>query len=192
MINQHQSIVVDNEERTEILQIANHYYIPVLLSESEKIDYIRSVIHVESEVKFLQLLETYLANREHQFRNYDWWLFSRVDEKMDDIAIPFYYSIDNRMGNFKPDFIFWLQKGKRYKIVYIDPKGTGRSEYQLKLDWCKRYFEENGKPKVFHYQDLEITIHVFLYTPDRQIPAEGYRRFWFDRMDQVMEVISQS
>jgi len=175
-----------------IRRIANHYYIPVLLSESEKIDYIRSVIHVESEVKFLQLLETYLANREHQFRNYDWWLFSRVDEKMDDIAIPFYYSIDNRMGNFKPDFIFWLQKGKRYKIVYIDPKGTGRSEYQLKLDWCKRYFEENGKPKVFHYQDLEITIHVFLYTPDRQIPAEGYRRFWFDRMDQVMEVISQS
>lgn len=176
----------------QIRRIANHYYIPVLLSESEKIDYIRSIIHVESEVKFLQLLKTYLENREHQFRNYDWWLFSRVDEKMDDIAIPFYYSIDNRMGNFKPDFIFWLQKGKRYKIVYIDPKGTGRSEYQLKLDWCKRYFEENGKPKVFHYQDLEITIHVFLYTPDRQIPAEGYRRFWFDRMDQVMEVISQS
>ncbi|HOH21545.1 MAG TPA: DEAD/DEAH box helicase family protein [Anaerolineaceae bacterium] len=192
VINQHQSIAVDNDnEELKILQIANHYYIPVLLSKSEKIDYIRSIIHVESEVKFLNLLENYLKITDNGFGKYDWWLFSRVDEKMDDIAIPFYYSIENRIGNFKPDFIFWFQQGNRYKIVYIDPKGTGRSEYQLKLDWCKRYFEENGNPKVFHYQDLEITLHVFLYTPDRNIPAEGYRRFWFDRMDQVLDTMAQ-
>jgi len=37
----------------KIKNIAAHYYVPLLLSEEEKIDYIRHIIHVPSEVTFI-------------------------------------------------------------------------------------------------------------------------------------------
>jgi type III restriction enzyme len=178
-----------NNAQLEIRRIANHYYIPVLLSENEKIDYIRSVIHVESEVRFLRSLEEYLRKKDNRFKAFDWWIFSRADEKSDDINIPYYYPIENRIANFKPDFIFWLKKGERYHIVFIDPKGTGRTEYEHKVDGYRFLFEENGQPKVFRHQGLEVTVHVFLFTPDRQYLADGYRKYWFDNIEQVMGAI---
>lgn len=178
----------DNSQ-LEIRRIANHYYIPVLLSENERIDYIRSVIHVESEVRFLRSLDEYLRNKDHRFKNFDWWLFSRVDETVDDINIPYYYPVENRIANFKPDFIFWFKKGNRYQIIFIDPKGTGRTEYEHKIDGYRALFEENDLPKVFHHQGMEVTVHVYLFTPDRQYLAKGYRKYWFDNIGQVMNSI---
>jgi type III restriction enzyme len=175
-----------NNAQLEIRRIANHYYIPVLLSENERIDYIRSVIHVESEVHFLRSLDEYLRKKDHRFKNFDWWLFSRVDETTDEINIPYYYPIENRIANFKPDFIFWLKKGNRYQIVFIDPKGTGRTEYEHKVDGYRALFEENGTPKMFIYQGVEVTVYVYLFTPDRQFLADGYRKYWFDNIEQVM------
>ena len=49
---------------------------------------------------------------------------------------------------FKPDFIFWLKKGNRYCIVFVDPKGTGRTEYEHKVDGYHILFEENRRPKL--------------------------------------------
>jgi hypothetical protein len=113
-------------------------------------------------------------------------LFSRVDETVDDINIPYYYPIENRIANFKPDFIFWLKKENRYHIVYIDPKGTGRTEYEHKIDGFRALFEENRVPKVFHHQGMEVAVSVFLYTADRQYLADGYKKYWFDSIDQVL------
>jgi type III restriction enzyme len=176
-----------NHFQLDIRRIANHYYIPILLSPNEKIDFIRSVIHVESEVQFMGQLEAYLRHEANQFKQFDWWLFSRVDEKSDNITLPYYYPFENKIYNFKPDFIFWLKKGKRYHIVFIDPKGTGRTEYEHKVDGYRALFEENGLPRLFTYQGLQVSVHVFLYTPDRQYLAGGYQRYWFDRVEQVME-----
>ena len=175
-----------NNALLEIRRIANHYYIPVLLSENERIDYIRSVIHVESEVRFLRSLEEYLRRKDNKFRLFTWWLFSRLDEKMDDIAIPYYFPIENRIANFKPDFIFWFKHDDRYHIMFIDPKGTGRSEYEHKVDGYRALFEDNNKPKEFFYQGLKVMVHVFLNTPDRLYLAEKYRPYWFDNIDQVL------
>ncbi|HQF64053.1 MAG TPA: DEAD/DEAH box helicase family protein [Anaerolineaceae bacterium] len=173
----------------EIRRVANHYYIPVLLSENERIDYIRTVIHVASEVHFMRQLEDYVRQKDNGFRAYDWWLFSRVEEKLDDITIPYYYPVENRMANFKPDFIFWLRKGNRYKILFVDPKGTGRSEYEHKVDGYRLLFEENSQPKIFHHQGLDVSVHLFLYTADRQLLADGYRRFWYDDVGKMMEAV---
>ena len=182
---QSDTFFADNAQ-LEIRKIANHYYIPVLLSENERIDYIRSVIHVESEVRFLRSLNEYLRQEDQRFKDFDWWLFSRVDEKSDEINIPYYYPIENRIANFKPDFIFWLKKGDRYRIVFIDPKGTRHTEYEYKIDGYRALFEEYGVPKVFHHAGLDVTVHVYLFTPDRQSLTEGYRKFWFDNIEQVM------
>lgn len=171
----------------EIRQIANHYYIPVLLSRDERIDYIRSVIRVESERRFLSELEAYVSEPNNRLKACDWWLFSRVDEYLDNIGIPYYYPIENRMALFKPDFIFWMQRGSRYDIVFVDPKGTGRTEYEHKVDGYRALFEAEDEPKIFEYEGLEVRVRAFLHTADRQYLAEGYRRYWVDRMEQVVE-----
>ncbi len=175
----------DNSTLT-IKRLVNHYYVPIILSDQERVEYIRNIIHYASEVKFLRILEEYLKQPQNLFSGFDWWLFSRLDETLDEVTIPYYYPIDNRIANFKPDFIFWLQKGNRYHIVFVDPKGTGRSEYQHKVDGYRHLFEENDKPKVFNYEGLEVSISLFLFTDDQQIPAEGYRRFWADNIEKLL------
>lgn len=170
----------------QIKHLANHYYVPVLVTNDERIAYIRSIIHVASEVKFLNDLEAYIKTPDNLFKAFDWWLFSRVDEHSDEVHIPYYYPFENRIAKFKPDFIFWLKKGDRYHILFVDPKGTSRTEYQFKVDGFRALFEENGLPKVFHYHDLDVSVHVRLYTSDRQFSAEGYRRYWFDSIAQAL------
>ena len=169
-----------------IKRLANHYFVPILMSDTERVEYIRNIIHFASEVKFLQHLEEYLKDSQNLFSTFDWWLFSRIEETLDDVIIPYYYPKDNRIANFKPDFIFWLKKGNHYHIVFVDPKGTGRSEYQLKVDGYKHLFEEDGHPKEFDYQGLKVTVSLFLFTEDTQIPAEGYRRFWVDGIHKIL------
>ena len=183
--SQHE-IFFANHFRLDIRRISNHYYIPVLLSPDEKIDFIHSVIHVASEVQFLEKLETYLCDKNNLFNQFDWWLLSHVDEKSDNITIPYYYAVENRIANFKPDFIFWLKKGEHYHILFVDPKGTGRTEYEHKVDGYKALFEENGKPKQFNYQGLQVSVHVFLYTADKAYLAQGYKRYWFDQIEQAV------
>ncbi len=180
---------VANQFQLDIRRIANHYYIPVLLSPHEKIDFIRTVIHVTSEVEFLHKLEDYLKEKANLFKQFEWWLFSRVDEKSDNITIPYYYAVENRIANFKPDFIFWLKKGSRYYILFVDPKGTGRTEYEHKVDGYKALFEDNGRPRIFMYDGMQVSVHVFLFTTDREILAEGYKRYWFDQIEQVLTAL---
>ena len=33
-----------------------------------------------------------------------------------------------------PDFIFWLQEGERYFIVFVDPKGTEHRDPDRKIE----------------------------------------------------------
>lgn len=182
-----QEVFSRNNIELEIKRIPNHYYIPVLLSRSEQIDYIRSVIRVESEVRFMRELERYLDNPEHKFNLFDWWLFSKVDEHADDITIPYYNPVQNKVLNFRPDFIFWLRKGNRYHIFFVDPKGTGRTEYEHKVDGFRRIFEENGKPKEFYFKGLTVTVHLLLVTTDRNITADFYRKYWYDDLGKMVE-----
>ena len=178
-------------QAVQFKRIAQHYYLPMLVAEHDKLDYLRSVTRVESEVRFLTALEDYLAKEENKFQQFDWWLFSRVDERSDNITIPYYYPFENRIANFKPDFIFWLQKGERYYILFVDPKGTGRTEYEHKIDGYQALFEVGGRPKIFNYPGMKVSVHVSLFTDDVQNLAAGYRRYWFDSLDKVLATITE-
>ena len=103
-----------NNQKIKIKYLANHYYLPVIVSETEKIDYINHIIDVESERIFIEQLEEYLTEPDSVFKQFDWWLFSKLDQTLDDVFIPYYNLKENNIANFKPDFIFWAQKGKRY------------------------------------------------------------------------------
>jgi hypothetical protein len=61
-----------------------------------------------------------------------------------------------------------------------------------KVEGYRILFEENGQPKLFAHQGLQVTVQSFLYTPDRQYLADGYRRYWFDQIGQVMETLLPS
>ncbi|MCX8016256.1 MAG: restriction endonuclease subunit R, partial [Patescibacteria group bacterium] len=123
-----------NNQKIKIKYLANHYYLPVILSDQERIDYINHIINVQSEVKFIELLEEYLAKPDNVFTQFDWWMFSKLDQTLDEVLIPYYNPKENSIANFKPDFIFWAQKGKRYLILFVDPKGTEYTDGYRKID----------------------------------------------------------
>jgi len=169
--------------------ISGHYYLPLLMSEEERVDYLRYVITVRSELRFLNKLDNLLSEEDNPFNKFDWWLFSKVDENRDHVSIPYYYPFENRIAEFRPDFIFWLQKGDEYTILFVDPKGTGRSEYQHKVDGFRALFEEGGKPIQFKYDDLSIQVRLFLFTQDRQWTPEYYRRYWLDDVGEMVRSV---
>lgn len=179
-------------KRILIKHIAQHYYLPVVLApvvlaEDEKVDYIRHIVKMPSEVQFVKDLETYLEKTDNKFKVFDWWLFSKLDESLDEIYIPYYDPKTNRIARFKPDFIFWLAKGNHYFLVFVDPKGTEHTDYQRKVDGYLALFQENDKPKVFDSDFGTVTVHLFLRTDDAAKVSDRYRDFWFDRVEQLPE-----
>jgi len=172
------------------LTIAKHYYLPILTSNDDKIEYIRNIIKVPSEVSFLKKFDSYLKEPGNKFSKLYWWLFSRVDETCDQVNIPYYNPYENKILNFKPDFIFWFQKGNSYHILFVDPKGTSRTEYEHKVDGFRELFEDQEKPRQFTYGNLTIQLHLALFTSDRAWTSEYYRRFWLDQIDNLFRGIA--
>jgi len=169
-----------------IKRVTNHYYLPLILSDQEKIDYIQHVIRYKSEVQFINDLERYLEQGDNAFQQLDWWAFSKIDETLDEVYIPYYDPNSNRYRYFYPDFIFWLQKGTEYAVVFVDPKGINQPGYQYKVDGFKQIFlDEAGQPRKFSYNGLTVRIDLLLYTKDANLAPEGYREYWFDRISAI-------
>ncbi|GAA7064979.1 hypothetical protein ID0186_04180 [Helicobacter pylori] len=103
------------------------------------------MVKVKSESDFLEEL---LKITETLQENYDFWAFSKIDEHLDNLFIPY---IDNSATErkFFPDFIFWLEKGGTQIICFIDPKGTEHTSSLRKAYWYKELF----KDKVFNPKD---------------------------------------
>jgi len=182
---------ISNEEEfkdLKIKHIVNHYYLPVILSTKEKINYINHIINVESEKRFLIELEKQV--RENGFLNdFDWWMFSKLDAHLDEVYIPYYNRDHNRIEKFKPDFIFWLEKGDKYFIIFVDPKGTKYTDYEYKVDGYKFIFEDGQDKKTFTKNTLKIQVHLKLYTEDKNKLSEGYRAYWFDNPKGIIDDI---
>ena len=178
--------VVYQGKPLRIKHIANHYYIPIILSEAEKIDYIKHIIRIPSEVKFVNDLERYLQREDNKFREFDWWLFSKLDETLDEVYIPYYDPRANKIRHFKPDFIFWLQKGDNYFIVFVDPKGTSHTDYMHKVEGYKRIFEDDNRRKVLAHKELKVRAFAFMYTNDVNMLAPGYREYWSDNIGKAI------
>jgi len=177
-----------NHRAVRIRHIARHYYLPVILSEDERVDYLQHIIQTRSEVQFIEALEKYLEQPNNRFQDLDWWLFSKLDENLDDVYLPYYDPFANRLVRFKPDFIFWMVRGKDYFIVFVDPKGTEHRDADRKLEGYRLVFEDSGRPRVLPYDGLQGRVLCFLWTTDTaRIPDTGDKRYWVDRVDDVLE-----
>ncbi len=160
--------------KLRIVKIVQHYYVPLIYSYTEKQEYIKHIITTESERKFIEALEKYIKNRDFDFN----WMFSKIDEHLDKVYIPYYSHATNTYKKFYPDFIFWLQKGNKYKIIFVDPKGTAHTDYESKVDGFERLFLDNeGKPKVFKYKKFKIIFELRLIGDAGKV-GEKYRKYW--------------
>jgi superfamily II DNA or RNA helicase len=170
-------------QKVKIKYLANHYYLPVIVSESEKVDYLNHIINVDSEVRFIEHLEEYIAKPDNFFSQFDWWMFSKLDQTLDEVYIPYYNPKENNIANFKPDFIFWMQKGKKYVILFVDPKGTEHADGYRKIDGYSKIFEtkEGKESKTFPHNGLNINTKLLL-KPRRGIAEvlDNYKKYWFD------------
>jgi len=176
-------------KKIEIKYIANHYYIPLILSENEKVDYIKHVIKKTSEVKFINDLEDYLAKSNNKLNEFDWWFFSKLDESLDEVYIPYYNPDANRISPFYPDFIFWLAKGNDYLILFVDPKGTEHARWADKINGYKELFVENGNAKVIKSNGLAVRIKLLLRAEDAATVKQRFPEhspYWFDAIDDML------
>jgi len=174
-------------EKLKIKYLANHYYLPVALTESERSDFIQHIIKNQSEVYFINQLEDYLQQKNNIFSFFEWWYFSKVDETLDEVYIPYYQPKTNRIERFKPDFIFWLKKGNNYIILFLDPKGTEHTDGYRKIDGYIRIFEDDktGQTKLFSKDNMNVK--VFLQLKANQIAdvLDEYKKYWFDNFEDL-------
>ncbi|MFP6322901.1 DEAD/DEAH box helicase family protein [Helicobacter pylori] len=156
-------------DEAELLKLKEHYYIPLI--KAKNCDWLKHVVKVKSESDFLEEL---LKITETLQESYDFWAFSKIDEHLDNLFIPY---IDNGATErkFFPDFIFWLEKGDTQIICFIDPKGTKIAEYEHKADAYKLF-----KDKVFSSKnDPNFKIKVVLkFYGNKDDVGERYRDDW--------------
>ena len=167
--------------------LANHYYNPAIsrISRGRHIDYLKHIIDVDSEVRFLKELKEYVRQKEEDcaLKKLDWWMFSKLNEYTDTPSIPYYDSLRNQPAEFTPDFIFWGQKGENYTVLFVDPKGMENQNWERKVEGYIRLFEQDGVAKSFEAEDVRVSVRLSLFTRDRNhAPASGYQRFWEDNV----------
>ncbi len=157
----------------ELLKLKEHYYTPLI--KAKNCDWLKHVVKVESEIDFLKELQETETIKTLQ-ENYDFWAFSKIDEHLDNLFIP--YSNNAAERRFFPDFIFWLQKGGTQIICFIDPKGSKHTDYEHKADAYKLF-----KDKIFNSKnDPNFKIKVVLkFYGDKDRVGDNYRDYWIQK-----------
>lgn len=168
-IDKHKQDRTFKVDEAELLKLKEHYYTPLI--KAKNCDWLKHVVKVKSESDFLEEL---LKITETLQENYDFWAFSKIDEHLDNLFIPY---IDNGATErrFFPDFIFWLQKSGTQFICFIDPKGSKRTDYEHKADAYKLFKDKIFNPK----DDPNLKIKVVLkFYGNKDGVGERYRDDW--------------
>ncbi|WJJ02648.1 DEAD/DEAH box helicase family protein [Helicobacter pylori] len=157
----------------ELLKLKEHYYTPLI--KTKDCDWLKHVVKVKSEIDFLQELQDQETTKTLQ-ENYDFWAFSKIDEHLDNLFIPYFNNAAER--RFFPDFIFWLQKGDTQIICFIDPKGNKHTDYEHKADAYKLFKDRVFNPK----DDPDFKIKVVLkFYGNKDDVGEKYRDDWIQK-----------
>ncbi len=181
-----ETVTYEVGQTVSVRHIANHYYLPVLVAENARPDVIQHAIRTPSEAEFIRALDRYASQPDSAFGQLDWWMFSKLDESLDRVYIPYYDGSTNAVREFRPDFVFWLRKGSDYAIVFVDPKGTAQSEYQRKLDGYHRLFElPDGGPRTFEHAGSSVRVVTYLYSASADAVGEQYRRYWITHPSRI-------
>ncbi|EAK0829908.1 restriction endonuclease subunit R [Campylobacter fetus] len=164
-------------EDIKFQKMLNHYYNPIICGE--KSDWIKNIISEESEVIFLDEFTKIYNDID---KKYDWWMFSKLNQYHDkNIFIP--YGDDREEKPFYPDFIFWLQKGNKQTILFIDPKGDRNTEYEHKVDGYEKVFLN----QVFKVGKTEIDVKLALIRITDTTVGKRYENYWYSK-DRLLNI----
>ncbi|GAA8173060.1 DEAD/DEAH box helicase family protein [Helicobacter pylori] len=141
----------------ELLKLKEHYYTPLI--KAKNCDWLKHVVKVESEIDFLKELQETETIKTLQ-ENYDFWAFSKIDEHLDNLFIP-YIGGQVTERRFFPDFIFWLQKGGTQIICFIDPKGSKYTDYEHKADAYKLFKDKIFTPKDNPHFKIQVVLKFY-------------------------------
>ena len=164
------SDIIPNEIECKVL--LEHFYIPILYKEES--DKFKHIIKVASEIEFIdELIKFTPALNEY----YDNWYFSKLDESLDEIYIPYFDTIQGEYRKFCPDFIFWLKKDNKTKIVFIDPKGIEHTKNTKdKIEGFEKFIEE---------LDSGIEVNLWLYNKNSENVDSEKKEYWSDDFDKI-------
>ncbi|GAA8829899.1 DEAD/DEAH box helicase family protein [Helicobacter pylori] len=157
----------------ELLKLKEHYYTPLI--KAKDCDWLKHVVKVKSEIDFLQELQDQETTKTLQ-ANYDFWAFSKIDEHLDNLFIP--YINDATERRFFPDFIFWLQKGDTQIICFIDPKGSKHTDYEHKADAYKLFKDKIFNPKNNPHFKIKVVLKFY---GDKDDVGDNYRDYWIQK-----------
>ncbi|MGN8440633.1 DEAD/DEAH box helicase family protein [Helicobacter pylori] len=157
----------------ELLKLKEHYYTPLI--KAKNCDWLKHVVKVESEIDFLKELQETETIKTLQ-ENYDFWAFSKIDEHLDNLFIPYFNNAAER--RFFPDFIFWLQKGGTQIICFIDPKGSKHTDYERKADAYKLFKDKVFTPKDNPHFKIQVVLKFYGNKDD---VGEKYRDDWIQK-----------
>ncbi|GAA9142107.1 DEAD/DEAH box helicase family protein [Helicobacter pylori] len=158
----------------ELLKLKEHYYTPLI--KAKDCDWLKHVVKVKSEIDFLQELQDQETTKTLQ-ENYDFWAFSKIDEHLDNLFIPYINNVAER--RFFPDFIFWLQKGDTQIICFIDPKGiTYAVDWGNKADAYKLFKDKVFNPKNDPYFKIKVVLKFY---GDKDDVGDNYRDYWIQK-----------
>ncbi|WP_171931178.1 DEAD/DEAH box helicase family protein [Helicobacter pylori] len=160
----------------ELLKLKEHYYTPLI--KAKDCDWLKHVVKVKSEIDFLQELQDQEITKTLQ-ENYDFWAFSKIDEHLDNLFIPYINNVAER--RFFPDFIFWLQKGDTQIICFIDPKGIIISDYEHKADAYKLFKDKIFNPKNDPHCKIKKIKVVLKFYGDKDRVGDNYRDYWIQK-----------
>ncbi len=156
LMKQTKELAINQEYPSQsIKKIDKHYYQPTLFSGFGYT--FKNAIDVSSEIEFINKLCEFI--KQGLSPEITWYYFAKINQHHDkNIYIP-YVDKYNKEKHFYPDFIFWIKFKDKYKVVFIDPKGLGRTEDPLdKINGFNNMFKD--KSYVF---DTENRIEIELY-----------------------------
>ena len=166
--------------------ILEHYYIPLLhlRYDKEKEEVIESpvnfkhIIKVGSEIEFIYDLIEIIPKLS---KIYDSWYFSKLDESLDEIKIPYFNTDKGDWDNFSPDFIFWLKQKDKKKIIFVDPKGIEHTR--------------NARDKILGFERFvrdiithNIEVKLFLYSKEADKVDSEKKKYWSDDLNKIFDL----
>ncbi|MDA2922250.1 DEAD/DEAH box helicase family protein [Patescibacteria group bacterium AH-259-L07] len=166
--------------RVDFSLLREHYYAPILHRKNTK--YFQHIIKTESEIDFIKDLIEYLEKNNNTLKKYDWWYFSKLDEAIDAVSIPYFCEDAGGYRSFNPDFIFWLKKNDKYYIKFIDPKGVEHTKNPIeKICGFEEFKEDYNKIKEKKVASFEL----FYYNDDQPEAEEVYKKYWTNDFEKI-------
>ena len=132
----------------------------------------------------MQKLRQFSLQKSNALKTFDWWYFSKIDEAIDKIGIPYFDEEKGEYRTFFPDFVFWLKRNDKYYLVFVDPKGVEYTTNSAnKIDGFSNFLADYDRLKDKKFEKIEL-----VYFNDQKPGTDvdkAYRKHWENDLSKI-------